>query len=52
MSTPTFRFRIAAPDDAPALVNIYAPYVEQTAISFEYDVPSVDEFRRRMADVS
>ena len=52
MSTPAFRFRIAAPDDAPALVNIYAPYVEQTAISFEYDVPSVDEFRRRMADVS
>ena len=48
MSTPAFRFRIAAPDDAPALVNIYAPYVEQTAISFEYDVPSVDEFRRRI----
>ena len=52
MPTPTFRFRIATPDDAPALLAIYAPYVEQTAISFEYDVPSLEEFRRRIADFS
>ena len=52
MPTPTFRFRLAAPDDAPALLAIYAPYVEQTAISFEYDVPSLEEFRRRIADFS
>ena len=52
MPTPTFRFRLATPDDAPALLAIYAPYVEQTAISFEYDVPSLEEFRRRIADFS
>ena len=52
MPTPTFRFRIATLDDAPALRAIYAPYVEQTAISFEYDVPSLEEFRRRIADFS
>lgn len=53
MPTPTFfRFRIATPDDAPALRAIYAPYVERTAISFEYDVPSLEEFRRRIADFS
>ena len=52
MPTLTFRFRIATPDDAPALLAIYAPYVEQTAISFEYDVPSLEEFRRRIADFS
>ena len=52
MPTPTFRFRLAAPDDAPALLAIYAPYVEQTAISFEYDVPSLEEFRHRIADFS
>lgn len=52
MPTPTFRFRIATPDDAPALLAIYAPYVERTAISFEYDVPSLEEFRRRIADFS
>ena len=52
MSSPAFHFRLATLDDAPALLSIYAPYVEKTAISFEYDVPSLDEFRRRIADIS
>ena len=37
--------------DAPALRDIYAPYVEHTAITFEYTVPSVEEFAARMACV-
>lgn len=41
--------RTADPDnDAAALVEIYRPYVEKTAISFEYTTPSVEEFRERM----
>lgn len=40
--------RTAIPDDAEQLLAIYAPYVEQTAITFEYDVPSVEEFRHRI----
>lgn len=40
--------RAAAPDDAAALLAIYAPYVTDTAITFEYEVPSVDEFRARI----
>ncbi len=40
--------RPAVPTDAAALLDIYAPYVTQTAITFEYDVPSVDEFRGRI----
>ena len=40
--------RIARPEDAEKLLEIYAPYVENTAISFEYDVPSVEEFRSRI----
>ena len=52
MSSPAFHFRLATLDDAPALLSIYAPYVEKTAISFEYDVPSLDELRRRIADIS
>ena len=40
--------RSATIDDAQALLDIYAPYVQQTAITFEYEVPSLDEFRRRM----
>ena len=42
------RIRIAHPDDAAAVHAIYAPVVEQTAISFELDVPGVDEIRRRI----
>lgn len=40
--------RIVNPDDAAKLLEIYAPYVEDTAISFEYTVPSLEEFRRRI----
>ena len=32
--------RTARPEDAEALLEIYAPYVLQTAVTFEYDVPS------------
>ena len=40
--------RFVRPDDAEALAAIYAPYVEHTAITFEYDPPTPEEFRRRM----
>lgn len=36
-------------EDAPALLEIYAPYVEHTAISFEITVPSEKEFAGRIA---
>lgn len=42
-------FRIATPEDAPALLAIYAPCVEKTAITFEYEVPSAEEFADRIA---
>ena len=38
------KLRLATPQDTDALLEIYAPYVKQTAISFEYDVPSAAEF--------
>ena len=40
--------RTATPDDAPVLLDIYAYYVENTLISFECDVPTVEEFRARI----
>ena len=40
--------RIARPDDAEALLAIYAPYVEHTAITYEYTVPTVGEFSARI----
>lgn len=41
--------RPAKLSDAPAIQTIYAPYVEKTAITFEYDVPSVQEFEKRIS---
>ncbi len=42
------RVRVAHEEDAEALCAIYAPYVEETAITFEYEVPSVGEFAGRI----
>ncbi|MGN0485651.1 MAG: GNAT family N-acetyltransferase [Acutalibacteraceae bacterium] len=39
-------------EDVVKLLEIYAPYVEKTAISFEYEVPSVEEFRKRIRCIS
>ena len=39
-------------DDAERLVQIYEHYVLNTAVSFEYDVPSADEFRNRIESIS
>lgn len=40
--------RVARPSDAAELLALYAPYVEDTAISFETEVPSIEEFTQRM----
>lgn len=40
--------RNATPEDAAALLQIYAPYVEKTAITFELVVPSAEEFSSRI----
>ena len=45
------KVRMAAPQDAPALLKIYAPYVEKTAITFEYETPSEQEFAQRIAGI-
>ena len=44
----TAYIREATLDDVDRLLEIYSYYVEKTAITFEYDVPSMDEFRARM----
>lgn len=45
---PDTSVRAAAPEDAAALLAIYAPYVRKTAITYEYEVPSEAEFRARI----
>lgn len=43
--------RPAVPEDAGRLLEIYSYYVEKTAISFEWDVPSLEEFTGRMTRI-
>ena len=40
--------RVATEADAEEILAIYAKYIEQTAITFEYVVPSIEEFRSRI----
>lgn len=40
--------RSASIQDAEAILKIYSHYVEHTAISFEYEIPTLDEFRGRI----
>ncbi len=47
-----FTIRSATVADAEALIEIYAPYVRKTAITYEYEVPSPAEFRRRIETYS
>jgi len=44
--------RIATEADIPAILAIYAPYVENTTITFEYDVPSLEEFTQRFRTIT
>lgn len=43
--------RAAKIEDAAALVNIYGSYVTDTAITYEYVIPSVEEFAKRMETI-
>ena len=44
--------RIATEADVPAILAIYAPYVENTTVSFEYDVPCTKEFMQRFYTIT
>ena len=44
--------RFACPDDAEAILSIYAPYVVSSPVTFEATVPRVYDFKRRIAATS
>ena|ERR1700681_3528714 len=44
----SIRIRSATEADAPALLAIYRPFVETTAVSFEMVAPTVEEFAARI----
>ena len=39
--------RFATEADLPEILEIYAPYILNTAYSFEYTVPTIEEFTER-----
>ncbi len=43
--------RYARVEDAEAILEIYKPFVVHTAITFEYDVPTSDEYRERVRKI-
>jgi len=40
--------RTASPEDAAEILGIYKYYIENTSITFEWEVPSLEEFRSRI----
>ncbi len=41
--------RTASVKDAPEILEIYEYYIKQTAITFEFEVPTLEEFEKRIA---
>ena len=44
--------RIACVEDIPAILDIYAPYVLNTTFTFEYTVPTYEDFSARFAEIT
>lgn len=42
------KIRLATVEDAKDILKIYEYYVLNTAISFEYAIPTLDEFKTRI----
>src|SRR5688572_8892404 len=40
--------RLAKPDDAAAILDIYTPYIQHTSLTFETEVPTVEQFAQRI----
>lgn len=51
MSKLDISIRMAEETDAEELLSIYSYYVKNTAITFEWVVPSVEEFRERIKNI-
>lgn len=44
--------RIATKEDIPAILEIYAPYIQNTTYTFEYTVPTAEEFTARFERIT
>ena len=48
----SYKIRQVQLSDAEQILKVYAPFITDTCISFEYVVPSVEEFAQRIAGIS
>lgn len=46
-----WKIRLATEDDSGSILQIYTPYIVNTAITFECKVPTMIEFKERMANI-
>lgn len=44
--------RLAKEEDLEQILAIYAPYITDTAVSFEYSVPTLEEFTERFRSIT
>ena len=44
--------RFVEPEDAAQILTIYKPFILETSVSFETEVPSLSQFRKRILDYS
>lgn len=44
--------RMMTDADIAVALAVYAPYIEETAISFEYEVPTLEEFAQRVGTIT
>lgn len=44
--------RQASEEDAAEILKLYSPYIQESAISFEYEVPPLADFTKRIQEIS
>lgn len=47
-----YNIRPIRPEDAERTLDIYAPYITDSCISFEYEVPSLEEWLQRISTIT
>lgn len=52
MSAQTYTLRPVSPGDARGILDVYAPFIENTTVTFEIEVPTQSQFAQRIEHVS
>ena len=52
MENDSFIIRFASESDVERLLDIYEPYITDTTVTFEYSVPSYEDFKERFLGVT